>query len=67
MIWLHSMLAVMFYEFLRLCLKRLPAVLGAEVVGLSLVNEIRNCGKAANFHTADWILEVTFVVSLFHF
>ena len=60
------MLAVMLDVFLRLRLERLPARPGAEVEGLALVNEFRNCGCAANFHATDWILEAAFVTLLFH-
>jgi len=60
------MLAVMLNVFLRLRLERLPADVGAEIKGLALVSEFRNCGYAANFHAANWILEAAFVTLLFH-
>jgi len=61
---LHAMLAVLPYIFFGLRLESIPAVPGAEIIGLAHVVECLVRSREADLHAADRILECGFFVLL---
>jgi hypothetical protein len=60
------MLSVMPKVLFVFSLKCLPTAVSTEIVGLTPIYEFINGGHMADLHTADRILEASFVAPLFH-